>query len=79
MNGQPYFSLGIEDTAKVTPSHSKTGLCFYGFQVARLSIQKWAAKRGEQKMQGQALQAIKEQSTGSERNSRERENQSKTQ
>ena len=38
MNDQPDLSLSIEDTAKVTPSHCKTGLCFYCFQVARLSI-----------------------------------------
>lgn len=38
MNGQPNLSLGIEDTAKITPCNSKAGLCFYRFQVARLSI-----------------------------------------
>ena len=38
MNGQPNLSLSIEDTAKVTPRHCKAGLCFYCFQVARLSI-----------------------------------------
>lgn len=54
MNSQPYFSLSIEHTAKITPGHCKTGLCFYCFQVARLSIQKWAAKWGQKKLTGKA-------------------------
>lgn len=59
MNGQPYFSLGIEDTAKVTPSHSKTGLRFDGFQVARLSIQQMSSKTGRAKNAGTGIASNK--------------------
>ena len=34
--GQPYLSLGIENTAQVTPSHCKVGLSLNGFQVTSL-------------------------------------------
>lgn len=36
MYGQPNFSLGIEHTAQVAPSHGKVGLSLNGFQVTGL-------------------------------------------
>jgi len=36
VDGEPYFSLGIEHTAKVAPSHSKVGLSLDGLQVTSL-------------------------------------------
>lgn len=72
MNGQPDLSLGIEDTPEVTPCHCKTGLRFYCFQVARLSILKWTAKTGTAKNAGNG-KASNKKAQGSESNSRERE------
>ena len=41
VDGQPDFSLSVEDTAQVAPGHSKVGACFNRFQVACLKGLKW--------------------------------------
>ena len=52
VNGQPYLSLCIVDTAQVAPGHRKARLGLNGFHVATLVRERGRGREGKGEMEG---------------------------